>query len=121
MCFDEPFPSHLSRRRQSFRSLKGGEKSGEMLASVKLGESSRRSNRRILLTMPATVTSVVGFIFLYNFDNTPSKSGKCENSVKNWPDYVKITPQNSTDYVKSAYLIMRICDLQIANLDSNAI
>ena len=32
-----------------------------------------------------------------------SKSGKCENSAKNWPDYVKITPQNSTDYVKSAY------------------
>ena len=28
------------------------------------------------------------------------KSGKCENSAKNWPDYVKITPQNSTEYVK---------------------
>ena len=34
--------------------------------------------------------------------HTPSKSGKCENSTKNWPDYVKITPQNSTDYVKTA-------------------
>ena len=31
------------------------------------------------------------------------KSGKCENSTNNWPDYVKIAPQNSTDYVKSAY------------------
>ena len=30
------------------------------------------------------------------------KSGKCENSAKNQPDYVKITPQNSTDYVKTA-------------------
>jgi hypothetical protein len=37
------------------------------------------------------------------------------------PDYVKITPQNSTNYVKSAYLTMRICDLQIANSNSNVI
>ena len=29
--------------------------------------------------------------------------GKCENSPQKWSDYVKITPQNSTDYVKSAY------------------
>ena len=31
------------------------------------------------------------------------KSGKCENSTKNRPDYVKINVENSTDYVKSAY------------------
>ena len=30
------------------------------------------------------------------------KSGKCENSAQNRADYVKITPQNSTDYVKTA-------------------
>jgi hypothetical protein len=47
--------------------------------------------------------------------------GKCENSAKNWPDYVKITPQNSTDYVKSSRKFIPICDLQIANLDSNII
>ena len=62
---------------------------------------------------PATVSSVVGF--------THQKSGKCENSAKNWPDYVKITPQNSTDYEKSRRKFIQICDLQIANLDSNAI
>ena len=49
------------------------------------------------------------------------KYGKCENSAKNWPDYMKITPQNSTDYVKSRRKFIQICDLQIANLDSNII
>ena len=49
------------------------------------------------------------------------KSGKCENSAKNWPDYVKITTQNSTDYVKSRRKFIQICNLQIANLDSNVI
>ena len=39
--------------------------------------------------------------YLYNSTHH-QKSGKCENSAKNWPDYVKIAPQNSTDYVKSA-------------------
>ena len=34
---------------------------------------------------------------------------------------VKITPQNSTDYVKSRRKFIQICDLQIANLDSNII
>lgn len=50
-----------------------------------------------------------------------SKSGKCENLAKDWPDYVKITPQNSTDYVKSRRKFIQICDLQIANLGSNLI
>ena len=52
---------------------------------------------------------------LQDFDIIRSKSEKCENSAKNWPDYVKITPQNSTDYVKSLCKNNRICDLQIAN------
>ena len=39
---------------------------------------------------------------LYNSTHH-QKSGKCEILTQNWPDYVKITPQNSTDYVKSAY------------------
>ena len=39
---------------------------------------------------------------LYNSTHH-QKSGKCENLAKNRPDYVKITPQNSTDYVKGAY------------------
>ena len=34
---------------------------------------------------------------------------------------MKITPQNSTDYVKSRRKFIQICDLQIANLDSNII
>ena len=34
------------------------------------------------------------------------KSGKCENSAQKWPDYVKITHQNSTDYVKTAIFAM---------------
>jgi hypothetical protein len=41
--------------------------------------------------------------FQYKETTHHQKSGKCENSDKNWPDYVKITPQNSTDYVKSTY------------------
>ena len=45
----------------------------------------------------------------------PTNLEKCENSAKNRPDYVKITPQNSTDYVKSLCKNNRICDLQIAN------
>jgi hypothetical protein len=49
----------------------------------------------------ATVHSAVGFIFLYNSTHH-QKSGKCEILTQNWPDYVKITPQNSTDYVKTA-------------------
>ena len=49
------------------------------------------------------------------------KSEKCKNLAKNWLDYVKITPQNSTDYVKSRRKFIQICDLQISNLDSNII
>ena len=54
-----------------FVNTKTGEKSGEMLATVKLGQSRRRSDRRILLTIPATVSSVVGFSHAYfkNFGN----------------------------------------------------
>ena len=43
------------------------------------------------------------------------KSGKCEILAQNRLDYVKINLENSTNYVKNAYKIMRICDLQIAN------
>ena len=40
---------------------------------------------------------------LYLLVQFHQKYRKCENSAKNQPDYVKITPQNSTDYVKSTY------------------
>ena len=53
---------------------KTGEKSGEMLATVKLGYSRRRSDRRILLTRPATVHSAAGLIFFCRI--TPSKIRK---------------------------------------------
>ena len=53
----------------------------------------------------APMHSAAGFIFLYNSTHY-QKSGKCENLAKNWPNYVKITPQNSTDYVKTAIFAM---------------
>ena len=56
-----------------------------------------------------------------NLDLQDIKSGKCENSAQKWPDYVKITYQNSTDYVKSLCQNNKICDLQIANSNSNII
>ena len=43
------------------------------------------------------------------------KSGKCEIFAQKRANYVKINLENSTNYVKNAYKIMRICDLQIAN------
>ena len=58
---------------------------------------------------------------LYLLVQFHQKSRKCENSAKNQPGYVKITPLNSTDYVKSRRKFIQICDLQIANLDSNII
>ena len=41
--------------------------------------------------------------------------GKCEIFAQKRANYVKINLENSTNYVKNAYKIMRICDLQIAN------
>lgn len=43
------------------------------------------------------------------------KSGKCEIFAQKRANYVKNNLENSTDYVKGAYKIMRIRDLQIAN------
>ena len=50
-----------------------------------------------------------------------SKWGKCENSARKWPDYVKITPQNSTNYVKSTvYTRKKVGRSFCTNLATNA-